>query len=94
MLKRINLYCTPLTGMRIRWNFETLYSRLRDPLAQPFKQNKKKGTQRQKKTRAVYQNKWLVCGVHPCRGGSYLGKEMRACTCENSDYAVIILEKN
>ena len=34
---KINLYSSPHTGLRIRWNFATVSSRLRDPVAQPLK---------------------------------------------------------
>ena len=38
--KKINLYCPPLTGLKVRWNFTTIYSQLRDPFAQPLKKGR------------------------------------------------------
>ena len=41
--RKINICCAPHTRLRISWNFATVSSRLRDPLAQPFKKRLEKG---------------------------------------------------
>ena len=41
--EKINFYCPPLTGLNIRWNFASISSRLRGPLAQPFRKKGGKG---------------------------------------------------
>ena len=34
--KKINLYCTPLTDLKILWNFAAICSGLQDQFAKPF----------------------------------------------------------
>ena len=40
--KNINMYCPPITGLKTSWNFTTIYSLLRDSLAQSFKKREEK----------------------------------------------------
>ena len=39
--KRDKLVLSPLTRLKVRWNFVTIYSRLRDSLAKPLKKREK-----------------------------------------------------
>ena len=39
--EKINMYCPPQTEVRIRWNFATVSSTLRDALAKPLKKEEK-----------------------------------------------------
>ena len=55
--KKINLYCPPHTGLRIRWNFSSVYSRLWDPLAHPFKKGGRG------KLSILRKTEWLVFAI-------------------------------
>ena len=52
---KTNLYRLPLTGLKIRLNFATIYSRLRDQFAQPFKEIKRRGKIRYRETKPLFQ---------------------------------------
>ena len=57
--KYINMYCPPLIGLKVPWNFVTIYSRLRDQLAQQFK-NRRRSKRRYIKYREATQNGWYL----------------------------------
>ena len=54
---KIKMFCSPPTGLRIRWNFATASSRLLNPLTQPFK---KEDEEKKKNGVSAGKTEWLI----------------------------------